>query len=193
MVSIRSTHGRFACQPCCGLSTANISRFTRVPIYSSSAIRAQRPFAQKFITPSSALLRPHVPVLLPLTNCATRSSVSLRSLDHPLLVKGPSRRYLCKSFTGCLDPYPGGLQRCSYPFLPAELRPSPLSHWVGARILPYSDFSTDIPDGAAVISLCSGLLLCLPPRSLPPMLCMAAVAFTPEYRSARCLTPRQVC
>jgi hypothetical protein len=77
---------------------------------------------------------------------------SLRSLDHPLLVKGPSRRYLCESFTECLDPYAGGLQRCAYPFLPAVLRPSPMSHWVGTRILPYGDFSTDIPDGAAVIT-----------------------------------------
>jgi hypothetical protein len=27
---------------------------------------------------------------------------------HSLLRVGPSRRYLCESFSGCLDPYPGG-------------------------------------------------------------------------------------
>lgn len=33
---------------------------------------------------------------------------------------GLSRRYLCRSFTGCLDPYPGGFLWCIYPFLPIE-------------------------------------------------------------------------
>ncbi len=42
-----------------------------------------------------------------------------------LLGDGPSRRYLCRSFTGCLDPYPGGFLWCIYPFLPIETSDSP--------------------------------------------------------------------
>src|SRR5258708_1139616 len=61
-----------------------LPRFTRVPAYCYMTIRAQRPFARKVVTPSSPLYRPHVPVLLPLTNYAFGSPVSLCSLDHPL-------------------------------------------------------------------------------------------------------------
>jgi hypothetical protein len=32
-----------------------------------------------------------------------------------------SRRYLCRSFTGCLDPYPGGFLWCIYPFVTSLL------------------------------------------------------------------------
>ena len=38
---------------------------------------------------------------------------------QPLLDEGPSRRYLCESFLGCLDPYPAGLQKCTCPLLPS--------------------------------------------------------------------------
>jgi hypothetical protein len=37
-----------------------------------------------------------------------------------LLGDGPSRRYLRKSISGCLDPYPGGFLWCIYPLLPIE-------------------------------------------------------------------------
>jgi hypothetical protein len=44
-----------------------------------------------------------------------------------------SRRYLRKSFPGCLDPYPGGTPWCIHPFLPIEHRPSPHIYWVGSH------------------------------------------------------------
>src|SRR5262249_31887232 len=44
---------------------------------------------------------------------------------QPLLPMGPSRRYLCESFLGCLVPYHGGLMECVYLFLPPWHRPSP--------------------------------------------------------------------
>jgi hypothetical protein len=50
---------------------------------------------------------------------------------QPLLPSGPSRRYLCKSFPGCLIPYPGGPTKCIHLFLPPCHRPSPIRHWVG--------------------------------------------------------------
>ena len=43
----------------------------------------------------------------------------------PLLGLAPSQRYLRESFSGCLDPYPGGSHWCTYPFLPRGQRPSP--------------------------------------------------------------------
>ncbi len=45
---------------------------------------------------------------------------------EPLLEVGPSRRYLCRSFSRCLAPYPGAILCCSCPFLHSELRPSPV-------------------------------------------------------------------
>lgn len=48
------------------------------------------------------------------------SLVSLCRLDHPRLVKGPSRRYTCESFTGCLVPYPGGSKGALSRFFPLD-------------------------------------------------------------------------
>jgi len=69
-----------------------------------------------------------------------------------LLENGPSRRYLCGSFTGCLDPYPGGFLCCICPFLHIETSAFPpfeqgrLSHNT-----PHSNFSVGVYFGAAVI------------------------------------------
>ncbi len=73
------------------------------------------------ITPPSSLLRAHAPVLNP----STASGFNLvrwvfAGCRQSLLGVGPSRPYLCESFPGCLDPYPGGFLRCSCPFLPIE-------------------------------------------------------------------------
>ena len=43
---------------------------------------------------------------------------------QPLLLPGFSRRYLCKSVTGCLVPYPDGPTECTCLFLPRCHRPS---------------------------------------------------------------------
>jgi len=88
---------------------------------------------------------------------------------------GPSRRYLCESFPGCLDPCHGGTwSACACFFL----------HVIG--LLPYTievgfpafarqnDFLTDPFFETAVISLCSGLQVCSPPRSFPPQRLIAS-------------------
>ena len=49
------------------------------------------------------------------------SASSLCRLDHPQLVKGPSRRYACESFTGCLIPYPGGFRGARSRFFPLNV------------------------------------------------------------------------
>ena len=60
------------------------------------------------ITPPSSLIRAHTPVLNP----PTASGFNLvrwvfAGYRQSLLRVGPSRRYLCESFPGCLAPYPG--------------------------------------------------------------------------------------
>ena len=51
----------------------------------------------------------------------------------PLLGVGPSRRYLCRSFSRCLAPYPDGILCCSCPLLHTELRPSPRYDKIGSH------------------------------------------------------------
>jgi hypothetical protein len=58
---------------------------------------------------------------------------------QPLLPAGPSRRYLCESFPGCLGPYHGGPAECTCLFLPPRHRPSPV-HYRGR--LPASPVET---------------------------------------------------
>jgi hypothetical protein len=86
---------------------------------------------------------------------------------QPLLPAGPSRRYLCESFPGCLGPCHGGSAECTCLFLPPRQRPSPV-HYRGR--LPActrrNDFMTDRFFETAAISLCSGPQVArLPDRS----------------------------
>jgi hypothetical protein len=94
---------------------------------------------------------------------------------QPLLPTGPSRRYLCESFPGCLGPCHGGFAECTCLFLPPRHRPSPV-HYRGR--LPActrrNDFMTDPFFETAAISLCSGPQVCLPPRSFLPLRLIAA-------------------
>ena len=62
---------------------------------------------------------------------------------QPLLPAGPSRRYLCESFPGCLGPCHGGFAECTCLFLPPRHRPSPV-HYRGrlSRVSRQNDFLT---------------------------------------------------
>ena len=51
---------------------------------------------------------------------------------QPLLGDGPSRRYLCESFSGCLDLYPGGSQGAHTRFFPCDIG-LPHPHPAGRR------------------------------------------------------------
>ncbi len=96
------------------------------------------------ITPPSSLLRAHAPVLNP----STASGFNLvrwvfAGYRQSLLRVGPSRRYLCESFPGCLAPYPGVFCGAFARFFPQNIglppvrtRSAPYKHH------PYSDFST---------------------------------------------------
>jgi len=106
---------------------------------------------------------------------------------QPLLPAGPSRRYLCESFLGCLGPCHGGSAECICLFLPPRHRPSPV-HYRGRlpACLRQNDFMTDPFFETAAISLCSGPQVCLPPRSFLPLRLIAA-------EQPRLLRPSRTC
>ncbi len=82
---------------------------------------------------------------------------------------GPSRRYLTRTFSWMLGPLPRLSQWCLYPFLPTERRPSRNGYAVGSLATSRTTTSVrTVLSWAAVISLCSGLQVCLPPRSSLP-------------------------
>ena len=87
-----------------------------------------------------------------------------------LLPAGPSRRYLCESFPGCLGPCHGGSAECLCLFLPPRHRPSPVHYRGRLPAFPrQNDFMTDPFFETAAISLCSGPQVCSPPRSFLPL------------------------
>ena len=90
---------------------------------------------------------------------------------QPRLRGGSSRRYLCESFLGCSAPYHGGTPECFCLFLP--LVSSAFPRYQFGRLpasIRQNDFSAGTIFEAAGISLCSGLQVCLPPRSFLPLL-----------------------
>ena len=117
----------------------------------------------------SLLLRPHVPVPKPLPSFAF-------TLAAESLQLGPSAAGLRdlpdvtspESFTGCLDLYPGSLWSASTRFFPQSIGLPQRGSGSALSYNPCNDFCTGTNFGAAVISLCSGLQLCLPPRSFLP-------------------------
>ena len=90
---------------------------------------------------------------------------------------------------------PAGPTECIYLFLPLCHRPSPRRNWVG--FLPCSANTTfrGMFFEVADISLCSGLRVCSPPRSFPPLCSShrAAEAFTFGLNVLRCLRTHRIC
>jgi len=113
---------------------------------------AQSPFAQcRYYPPlgrrTRRLLRGHYssviaptdsfanPVWLFFPSALASCKKSSQVAPSPCCQPGPSRRYLCESFLGCLVPYHGGPTECVYLFLPPCHRPSPREVWVGFPLL----------------------------------------------------------
>jgi hypothetical protein len=128
------------------------------------------------ITPRSSLLQTHASIPLALLSFGLSLVRGVSAgCDQPLLLAGPSRRYLCESFPACLGPCHGGPVECTCLFLPPRHRPSPV-HYRG-RLPAYTrqnDFMTDPFFETAAISLCSGPQVCSPPRSFLPLPLIAA-------------------
>ena len=140
-----------------------------VPVSDEVAQCAQRSFAQGGLTSRlcSYDLMCQSQSLPPAS--LLHSLVSLCSLDHPLLVSGtfPTLRLPNPSLDAwTYTPAASGV------LLPvSSSRASAFPNAVAGRRfshIPCNDFCTGTNFGAAVISLCSGLQLCLPPRSFLP-------------------------
>jgi hypothetical protein len=93
------------------------------------------------VAPPSSLLRTHAPVPLVLLSFGLSLVPGvLAGCYQPRLPTGPSRRYLCESFLGCLVPCHGGPTGCACLFLPRCHRPSPTEVWVGFPLHPRTRF-----------------------------------------------------
>jgi hypothetical protein len=155
------------------------------------------------------LLRGHCsPVMAP-----TDSFVSPAQLSHhfglslvrgvsagcyqPLLSAGPSRRYLCESFPGCLGPCHGGTWRACACFFLHVVGLPPYTIEVGfPASARQNDFLTDRLFETAAIPLCSGPQVCSPPQIVPTAAAYrrrAAEAFTSEPNMLRFLRMHRTC
>jgi hypothetical protein len=171
----------------------------------------ESPFAPSGCYPSGGGLSGHLeryyPSLIAHTGSCARPTPSYllrpwpRSVGPCRLLPAPAGRWPFPTLSPQVFPrVPGPLPRwalwCIRPFLPMEQRPSPHIYWVGSHNEPYSDFTTGVYFGAAVIPSCSGPQACSPPRSLLPQPYhqdWAAVTFTSEHLTARCLTVPRIC
>jgi hypothetical protein len=114
---------------------------------------------------------------LPAPLCFSRSFVRgvFAGCYQPLLPAGPSRRYFCESFLGCLGPYHGGTWSAFACFFLHVIGLPPNTREVGLTASArQNDFLTDRFFGTAAIPLCSGPQLCSPPRSFPPQRLIAS-------------------
>jgi hypothetical protein len=128
------------------------------------------------ITPRSLLLQTHASIPLALLSFGLSLVRGVSAgCYQPLLLVGPSRRYLCESFPECLGPCHGGPVECICLFLPPRHRPSPVHYRGRLPAFPrQNDFMTDRFFETAAISLCSGPPVCSPPRSSLPLQLVAA-------------------
>jgi hypothetical protein len=74
-----------------------------------------------------------------------------------------------ESFLSCLSPCHGGPAGCTCLVLPQRHRPSRAVKWVGFPLPSANTTFHGYLFGAAAISLCSGLQVCLPPGSFLPL------------------------
>jgi hypothetical protein len=116
----------------------------------------------------------------------------LAGCNQSLLPTAASRRYLRKSFLGCWIPYPGGTPCALTCFfrgiigLPQEIvgrLPASVLRLTTSRRVVFED---------ADISLCSGLQVCSPPRSLLPLRKLPQGGRGFYFRAHRALLPPHV-
>jgi hypothetical protein len=134
-------------------------------------IRETCPASSEDITPRSSLLRTHasIPCGSPLLRLLASFVESSQVATSPCCYPGFSRRYLCESFPRCPSPCPGGLLSAFAWFFPSIHRPSPSFDWVSFPLPSVNTTFHGSAFEAAAISLCSGLRVCSPLRSFPPL------------------------
>src|ERR1700693_1247084 len=146
----------------------------RVPLpdVGVTSIRETCTASSEDITPRSSLLQTHAsipcgsPLLRLLASFVESSQVATSPCcyrDYPDVISAnPSSDAWSHTQAGPTD--------CIYLFLPLCHRPSPCRNWVGFPLFfPRTRLFADMFFEAADISLCSGLRVCAPPRSFPPL------------------------
>src|SRR5260370_460437 len=94
------------------------------------------------MTPRSSLVRTHAPIPLALLSFGLSLVRGVSAgCDQPLLLAGPSRRYLCESFPECLGPCHGGTWSAPACFFPHVIGLPPYTIEVGlTRVNPSKRF-----------------------------------------------------
>jgi hypothetical protein len=114
-----------------------------------------------------------------------------------LLPAGPSRRYHCESFLGCLGPYHGGTWSAFACFFLHVIGLPPNAREVGLTASTrQNDFLTDRFFGTAAISLCSSPPSLLASQIVPTAATVrrrAAEAFISEQNLLRFLPRHRTC
>ena len=150
------------------------------------------------ITPRSSLLQTHSPIPLALLSFGLSLVRGVSAgCNQPLLLAGPSRRYLCESFPECLGPCHGGTWSAPACFFPHVIGLPPYTIEVGlTRVNPSKRFH----DGSHfrdcshfVMFRPSGLLASPVVPTAAANRRRAAEAFTSELNMLRCLRMHRIC
>ena len=183
LARIHPTPLRFAYGPVSLQGSASLGSASKCFLSSRNHQVPRAPLPLPGVTCSGETFRPirgRYPSFLALTDSCARPPSShllgfrlvwwvFAGCRQSLLDGGPSRLYLCKSFLGCLAPYPGVSSGASTRFFPDDFGLPHTMTRSAISQLPCSDFSMALYFAAAGIPLCSGLQVCLPPRSLRPI------------------------
>lgn len=123
------------------------------------------------VAPPSSLLRTHAPIPLgfPLLRLSASFEESSQVATSPCCPRDLPDDISANLSSDAWFHTPAGPTECMYLFLPLRHRPSPSSEQVG---FPLGSANTTFRGGiveAANIPSCSGLRVCLPPRSFLPL------------------------
>ena len=148
------------------------------------------------ITSPSSLLRTHAPVPMPPPASGFPWQAVLAGCRQPRLAEGPSRRYLCRTFPACLDPYPGRPWGALTRFFPQGIGLLRLASGSAPHNIPDSDFRQEEHFEAAAIHSRfkpTGLLATLVAPTLIPFPHRAVVASTSAHITGRYLPMQRIC
>jgi hypothetical protein len=171
----------------------------RVPLpdVGVTSIRETCPASSEDITPRSSLLQTHssIPCGSPRLRPLASFVESLQVAASPCCYRDSPDVISANPSPDAWSRTPAGPTECIYLFLPLCHRPSPCRNWVGFLLCSANTTFRGMFFEVADISLCSGLRVCSPPRSFPPLCSShrAAEAFTFGLNVLRCLRTHRIC
>jgi hypothetical protein len=149
------------------------------------------------ITPRSSLLQTHasIPCGSPLLRLLASFEKSSQVATSPCCYRDYPDVISANPSSDAWSRTPAGPTECIYLFLALCHRPSPNGGWVGFPLCSANTTFRGRVFEVADISLCSGLRVCSPPRSFPPLCSShrAAEAFTFGLNVLRCLRTHRIC